>query len=79
MRSNASWVMVTWDPPPSFEQTDACDNITFPQLHLRTVNIIYLDTLSFEFASEGCGKSGLSCETQYVSKLDVDTKTRVGN
>ena len=30
--SKASWIMATWEPP--CEQTDACENNTFPQLNL---------------------------------------------
>ena len=26
-----SWVVVTWGPPPLFEQPDTAENITFPQ------------------------------------------------
>ena len=36
--SNASWIMVTWDPPPNI-MTDMTENITFPQLRWRAVNI----------------------------------------
>ena len=36
MRSNASWVMVTWDPPLD-RQTDTTKNITFLQLRWREV------------------------------------------
>ena len=34
VRTNASWVMVTWDPLLR-EQTDTTENITFPQLRWR--------------------------------------------
>ena len=38
MRSNASWVMVTWDSPsptlyPTWTDRYTCENITFPQRH----------------------------------------------
>ena len=36
--SNGSWLMVTWDP--SWEQTDICENITFPQPRLWAVMIV---------------------------------------
>ena len=40
LRSNASWVMVTWYPPPPTEwQTDKTESITFPQLRCRAVII----------------------------------------
>ena len=39
VKSNASWVMVTWGT--SFEQTYTNENITFPQLHWWAVTIYY--------------------------------------
>ena len=44
VRSDASWVMVAWDLPPTHPhqtewQTDTCENITFPQLHWWAVNM----------------------------------------
>ena len=39
MRSNASWVMITWDPLPVDGQTHVGENITFPQLHWQEVKI----------------------------------------
>ena len=40
MRSNVSWVMVTWDPFPTVDsQTDTIENIIFPQLRRRAVKI----------------------------------------
>ena len=40
VRSNASCVMVTWEPrlPPVNRQTDKTENITFPQLRWRAVD-----------------------------------------
>ena len=38
VRSSVRWVMVTWDPPPN-RITDTCENIIFPQLRWRMVNI----------------------------------------
>ena len=35
MRSNASWLMVTWGPP--CVQTHTCENNTFPQIRWRVV------------------------------------------
>ena len=38
VRSNASWIMVTWDPcGQNDRQTDMTENITFPQLRWRAV------------------------------------------
>ena len=38
VRSNASWVMVTWDSPlPMHRQTHTSENITFPQVRWRAV------------------------------------------
>ena len=37
MRSNASWVMVTWGPPSPREQKDTSENITLPQLRWQAV------------------------------------------
>ena len=39
VRSNASWVIVIWAPPPACEQTDTSENITFPILYWREVTI----------------------------------------
>ena len=44
VRSNASWVMATWRPPPPMDgrtdwRTDKNENITFPQLRWRAVKI----------------------------------------
>ena len=36
VRSNTSWVMVTWDP---CAQTDMTESITFPQLH-KTIKVV---------------------------------------
>ena len=43
VRSNASWEMITWEPPEN-RQTDMTENIAFPQLRWWTVlnqRIIY--------------------------------------
>ena len=39
VRSSASWVMVTWGPPLPCKQTNASENITFPQLRWRAVKV----------------------------------------
>ena len=40
MRSDASWMMVIWDPSPVNRQTDMTENIIFPQASLAGFNII---------------------------------------
>ena len=37
VRSNPSWVMVTWNPPWTVRHTHACENITFPQFRWHAV------------------------------------------
>ena len=54
VRSNTSWVMVTWEPSPCAQndwQTDTIENITFPQLRWWVVTRVTIFRRLYEFCS----------------------------
>ena len=55
VKSNASWVMITWDP--SCEEADMAEKITFLQLRWRVVMTLSINDFQSAIANEEKSKN----------------------